>query len=327
MFWKDKNVFVTGADGFIGSWIAKRLVEEGANVFILVRDFKKPNISLDYHNLRKTSTLIQGDITDYDLMLRILNEKSIDSIFHLAAQPIIGVANRSPMSTFDTNIKGTWTVLEAARNSPIVKRIVVASSDKAYGDQDKLPYTEDQPLNGLYPYDASKVCTDVLARSYAKSFNLPVAVTRCANIYGGADFHLNRIVPGTIISVLKGETPVIRSDGTLEREYMYIEDAVDAYLTIAKNMDKKEVQGEAFNVGTERATTVIDLFNIIIKACGKNVKPKILNEAKGEIQKQYLHVEKIKRVLGWKAKTSVEEGIKKTVAWYKENMKFVSENH
>jgi len=321
MFWKGKNVFITGADGFIGSWITKALVEKGANVFVLIRDVKAPKISLDYHGLRDKVTIIPGDITDYECMLKIINEKSIDTVFHLAAQPLVWIAYRNPLSTFETNIKGTWNVLEAARNVPTVKRIVVASSDKAYGDQKKLPYTEDQPLNGLYPYDASKSCTDIITRCYHKTFGLPVAVTRLANIYGGADFHFDRIVPGTIVSVLKGETPVIRSDGKPERDYMYIDDAVSAYLTLAENLDRKEIQGEAFNFGTGNVISVIDFFNMIIKLCGKNVKPKVLNEAKTEIVRQYLDSTKAKKMLGWEAKVPLEEGLKKTIVWYKEYLK------
>ena len=320
MFWKKKNVFVTGADGFIGSWIAKEAVNRGANVFILARDLKKPKTSLDYHDLRKNTTIIQGDITDYDCILKILNEKSIDTIFHLAAQPIVWVASRNPSSTFNTNIKGTWTLLEAARNVPTVKRVVVASSDKAYGDQKVLPYTEDQPLNGLYPYDASKSCTDIIARCYHKTFGLPVAVTRCANTYGGADFHLDRIVPGTVVSVLKGDVPIIRSDGKLERDYIYISDVVDAYFAIAENLDKEEIQGQAFNIGTEKPISVLDLFNMIIRLCGKDVGPKVLNEAKYEIKKQYLAIGKAKNLLGWEPKVSLEEGLKSTIDWYREHI-------
>ena len=321
MEWKGKNVLVTGADGFIASWIAKELVDRWANVITIVRDIKKPRISLDLLGIRDKITVVQGDITDYDLVLRTFNEYSLDSCFHLAAQAIVGIANRSPVSTFDSNIRGTWTVLEAARNSKTIERVVVASSDKAYGDQEKLPYTEDMPLLGAYPYDASKACTDILSRCFAKTYGLPIAMTRCANVYGGADLHMDRIVPGTICAVLKGETPIIRSDGTPKRDYIYIKDVVNAYIALAENLGRKDVRGEAFNFGTEKPITVLDLFNKIIKICGKDVKPKILNEAKNEIQCQYLATEKARKVLGWGVKFSLDEGLKETVEWYKDYLK------
>jgi len=318
MGWKGKNVLVTGADGFIASWIAKELIARGTNVITIVRDIKKPRISLDLLGIRDKITVVQGDITDYDIVQRVLNEYSIDTCFHLAAQAIVGIANKSPISTFDSNIKGTWTILEAVRNSKSVERVIVASSDKAYGDQKKLPYTEDMPLLGSYPYDASKVCTDVLSRCFAKTYGLPIAVTRCANVYGGADLHMERIVPGTICSVLRGETPVIRSDGTPKRDYVYIKDVANAYLVLAENLGRKDVRGEAFNFGSEKPISVLELFNKIIKLCGKDVEPKILNEAKNEIQCQYLSTEKAKKLLGWSIKFSLDEGLKETVQWYKE---------
>jgi CDP-glucose 4,6-dehydratase len=321
MDWKGKNVLVSGADGFIASWIAKELIARGTNVITIVMDIKKPRISLDLLGIRDKITVVQGNITDYDIVQRVLNEYSIDTCFHLAAQAIVGIANKSPISTFDSNIKGTWTILEAVRNSKSVERVIVASSDKAYGDQKKLPYTEDMSLLGSYPYDASKVCTDVLSRCFAKTYGLPIAVTRCANVYGGADLHMERIVPGTICSVLRGETPIIRSDGTPKRDYVYIKDVVNAYLVLAENLGRKDVRGEAFNFGSEKPISVLELFNKIIKLCGKDVKPKILNEAKNEIQCQYLSTEKAKKLLGWSIKFSLDEGLKETVQWYKEYLK------
>lgn len=315
-FWKEKNVFVTGADGFIAGWIAERLVREGANVIVIVRDLKVKN-SFDALGFRKKVNIVQGDITDTLLMQRILNEFSVDYVYHLAAQAIVGTANRNPLTTFETNIKGTWNILEAARNCSTIKGVIVASSDKAYGDQEKLPYKEDQPLNGLYPYDASKVCTDVLTRCYFKTYGLPVAVTRNANTYGGGDMNFNRIVPGTIKSVLEGEVPIIRSDGTLERDYMYIKDAVDAYLLIGENMDRNDVKGQAFNFGVAKPVSVIELFDKIIKNCGRNVKPKILNQANNEIKKQYLCVDKVKKTFDWEPKYTLDAGLKETIEWYK----------
>ena len=319
-FWKGKNVFVTGADGFIGSWVAKALVEKGANVFVITRDIKKA-CSLDLFGLRNKVELIHGDIIDYSCVERVINEKSIDSVFHLAAQAIVGVANKSPLSTFESNIKGTWNVLEACRVNK-VERVVVASSDKAYGSQKKLPYTEESPLLGLYPYDASKACTDILARCYYTTYNLPVAVTRNANIYGGADLNFSRIVPDAICSLLEGKQLVIRSDGTPERDYMYVKDAANGYLLLAENMHRNEIKGQAFNFGTAKPISVLDLFSKIIKLTGKDgVKPKILGEAKNEIDRQFLAADKAKKLLNWTPKYSLEEGLKETIEWYKANLK------
>ncbi len=315
-FWKEKNVFVTGADGFIGGWVAKRLVDEGANVTVIVRDMKVEN-AFDSLVFRQKVNIVQGDIADTLLMQRIMNEFSIEYVYHLAAQAIVGIANKSPLSTFETNIKGTWNILEAARNCSSIKGVVVASSDKAYGDQEKLPYTEDQPLKGLYPYDASKVCTDVLTRCYFKTYGLPIAVTRNANTYGGGDMNFNRIVPQTIKSLIDGEVPVIRSDGLLERDYMYIKDAVDAYLLIGENMDREDVMGNAFNFGVGQPISVINLFNKMIKISGSKIKPKILNQASNEIKRQYLCVDKVKKTFGWEPRYSLDAGLKETMEWYK----------
>jgi len=314
MKWENSNVFITGADGFIGSWVAKGLVEKGANVIVIRRDIKKDG-GIRLQNLEDKVTLVEGDICDYETIEKYLNEYSIDSCFHLAAQPIVGIANKLPMSTFETNIKGTWTLMEALRNMKTIDRVVVASSDKAYGTHKELPYKEDQSLNGIYPYDASKACTDILSRCYAVSFDLPVAVTRLANVYGGADLHLDRIVPGTIISVMKGETPIIRSDGTPERDYMYAKDAASAYITLAEAMPK--FKGHGFNFGTETPISVLTLIKKIIELCSKDIKPKILGEAKNEIDRQYLGSEKAKTELGWAPKYSLEEGLKETIEWYK----------
>ena len=317
-FWNGKNVFITGSDGFIASWITKTLVSFGSNVTVVVRKPEKKN-ALDLLKIREKVNVVQGDILDLERMKEIFKKNKVEYCFHLAAQAIVGDANTSPLPTFECNIKGTWNVLEAARLCETLKGMVVASSDKAYGDQKVLPYNEEQPLNGLYPYDASKACTDIISRSYAKMYSLPIAVTRCANIYGGGDLHMRRIVPGTISSVLKGETPIIRSDGTLERDYMYIEDCVDAYLTLAENVHKPEIRSQAFNFGNGIPISVTTLFNKIISACGSDVKPKILGQNKGEINRQFLGVEKANTLLNWKASTPLKEGLEKTVKWYKEN--------
>jgi CDP-glucose 4,6-dehydratase len=322
-FWESKNVFITGADGFIGAWIAKTLVEKKANVFVIMRDIRRV-CSLDLLKIKDRLNIIHGDIIDLACVERIINEKEIDTVFHLAAQALVGIANQGPLSTFESNIKGTWNILEACRLNKNVKRVVVASSDKAYGVQKDLPYKEDAPLLGLFPYDASKVCADVLARCYHKTFNLPVAVTRNANTYGGADLNFSRIIPDAVCSVLKDKQFIIRSDGKFERDYMYVKDAVSAYLVLAENVEKDEVRGQAFNFGSGKPVSVLSLFEKIAEACGKKeIKPKILGAAKNEIDRQYLSIEKVKKMFSWQPKYSLEAGLKETVGWYKENLELV----
>jgi len=317
MNWKNQNVFVTGANGFVGSWITKALVEKGANVVVLIRD-DIPGSLLNcfddiYNNL---GGIVRGSITDYAAVERIFNEYEITICFHLAAQAIVGIANRSPLSTFESNIKGTWNVLEAARNTRTLQGIIVASSDKAYGEHDRLPYTEEFCLNALHPYDASKACADILARTYFNTYGLPVAVTRCANIYGGGDLNFSRIIPETIRFVLLDKNPIIRSDGTPVRDYMYIADAVDAYLLIAEKLEK--VKGEAFNFGTNSPVNVLELADKIIKLSGKtHLKPVIKGEAKGEINRQFLFSDKAKRMLGYNPKYTLDSGLNETLEWYK----------
>jgi len=320
MNWKNLNVLVTGADGFIGSWIANELVAKGADVITIVRDIKKQS-NLDVLGLRNKINIVHGDLISFETCSRVIQEYEIRTCFHIAAQAIVGTANASPLSTFESNIKGTWNILETARLSKFIKGIVVASSDKAYGVQKKLPYTEESPLLGLYPYDASKACADILARCYFTTYGLPVAVTRNANTYGPADLNFSRLIPDTVCSLLRNKKPVIRSDGTPERDYMYIKDAVNAYLTLASNLDRKNVQGEAFNFGTGKPVSVIELYNKIISLMGKKIRPKVLGEAKNEIDRQYLSIEKAKRILKWKPKYSLEEGLRETIKWYKDFFK------
>lgn len=322
-FWKDRNVFITGANGFVGSWITKELVKKGANAVVLIRDII-PRYSLLNDIYNELGAVINGSITDFPLIERIFNEYEIECCFHLAAQTIVGIANRSPLSTFESNIKGTWNILEAARTSKLIKRVVVASSDKAYGEQKSLPYTEDMCLLANHPYDASKACTDLLARSYYNTYGLPVAVTRCANIYGGGDLNFSRIIPDTIRSILHGDAPVIRSDGTPVREYMYVKDAVSAYLTLASQMDMKNVAGEAFNFGAEKPITVLELVNEILRVSGRNdLKPIIdgKGKTKGEIEKQFLSNEKARKVLKWQPEYDLATGLKETIQWYDEFFK------
>lgn len=315
-FWKNRNVFVTGCTGLLGSWLTKTLVERGANVTGLVRDLV-PKSNLNWSGFNDKINIVRGEIEDYFLLERTINEYEVDTVFHLAAQTIVTIANRNPLSTFESNIKGTWNILEACRRSPLVKRIVVASSDKAYGDQEKLPYDEDTSLEGRHPYDVSKSCSDLLCRAYFETYKLPVCVTRCGNFYGGGDLNFNRIVPGTIRSILNNGRPIVRSDGTLIRDYFYIEDAVEAYLLLAEKMEGLNIQGEAFNFSNEIQITVSELVNKVIKLMGSDLRPKILNKATNEIKHQYLSAKKAREMLGWKPKYTLEEGLARTIGWYR----------
>jgi len=313
--WKNSKVLVTGADGFIGSHVAKALVEKGSKVATIVRDIKKES-NIDVLGLKKNINIIHGDLINYADCERAINEYDIDFCFHIAAQAVVGTANRSPLSTFESNIKGTWNILEACRLSKTIKGLIIASSDKAYGQQKKLPYTEDSPLNGYFPYDASKACAEILAKSYFMTYSLPLAITRNANTYGPADMNLSRIIPDVITSLLKNKDPVIRSDATPERDYMYVKDAVAAYLVLAENLHKKEVIGQAFNFGTGKPISVLALYKKIISLMGKKIEPKILGEAKNEIDRQYLDSTKARKILGWETKYTLEQGLKETIAWY-----------
>lgn len=314
--WKNASVLVTGADGFIGSHVAKALIERGAEVSTIVRDVKKCS-NIELLGLKGKINVIHGDLVNYPDCERAINEYDVKFCFHIAAQAIVGPANRSPLSTFESNIKGTWNILEACRVLKTIKGLIVASSDKAYGQQKKLPYTEESPLNGYFSYDASKACAEILARSYFMTYSLPLAITRNANTYGPADINLSRLIPDVITRLIRNEDPIIRSDGTPERDYMYIKDAVSAYLTLAENLHRKEVIGQAFNFGTGKPITVLELYRKIIRLMGKSVEPKILGQAKNEIDRQYLDSQKALRVLNWKPKYSLDEGLNETIEWYK----------
>jgi len=316
-FWKWRNVFVTGCTGFLGCRLTGRLVSQGANVVGLVRD-SVPQSDFFRSKLDERITLVRGEVENYLLLERILNEYEIDTVFHLAAQPIVGTANRGSLSTFETNIKGTWNILEACRRAhPLVRRIIVASSDKAYGTQEQLPYTEQSSLRGSHPYDVSKTCADLIATSFFATYKLPVAITRCGNFYGGGDLNFNRLVCGTIRSVLQHETVTIRSDGTPLRDYIYIEDAVSAYIILAERLEALSLYGEAFNFSGGQPLSVLDLTNRILECMGKKNHPvQILNQAGGEIKDQYLSIEKAKTILNWQPRFSIEEGLRETIAWY-----------
>jgi len=317
-FWRDRPVFVTGATGLLGSWLVRRLVSEGADVVALVRDWVPRSILISSDLLGKITT-VRGDVRDQELLERVLGEYEIDTVFHLAAQTIVGVANRNPVSTLDTNIRGTWALLEAARRSPLVRSIVTASSDKAYGDHDVLPYDETAALQGEHPYDASKSCADLVARMYAVTCNVPVAITRCGNFYGGGDLNWNRLVPGTIRSVIRGERPVIRSDGTLIRDYFYVEDGAAAYMCLAEALHARPaLRGEAFNFSNELQVDVLALTRKILEQMGSRLKPDVRAEAKHEIQHQWLSAAKARRGLGWSPQFTLDEGLDRTIAWYRE---------
>ena len=313
-FWKNKNVFVTGANGFLGSWICSRLVNYGSHVIGLERDFFS-NSYLVLTETDKKIDLITGCLEDYHLVERILNEFDINICFHLGAQPIVITANRFPLSTFESNIRGTWNLLEAIRRNGKIERVVVSSSDKAYGSKEKMPYTEQSSLEGMNPYDFSKTCTDLLAQLYFKSYGLPIGIARCGNFFGPGDLNYSRIVPGTIRSLINNENPIIRSDGNYMRDYFYIEDVVDAYLVLAEQLHR--VRGEAFNFGTEKPISVKTIVKKIISISEKTqLKPIILNNSSGEIKIQYLSCKKAYNVLRWKFKTPLEDALQTTYKWY-----------
>jgi CDP-glucose 4,6-dehydratase len=319
-FWKNKNVFVTGCTGLLGSYLVKELIEQGANVTGLVRDHV-PQSNLYQGEHVKKMNIVQGALEDLPVIERALGEYEIDTVFHLAAQAIVGVANRNPVSTFEANILGTWNILEACRKHPLIKRVIVASSDKAYGDQENLPYDEDMPLQGKHPYDVSKSCADLISHTYFHTYGLPVCITRCGNLYGGGDLNFNRIIPQTIQLVLNGEAPEIRSDGTFVRDYFYIEDAVQAYLLLAEKMEELNLAGEAFNFSNEIQLTVLELVEKILKKMNSNLKPKVLNQGSNEIKHQYLSAEKARKLLNWTPAYTIDEGLEKTIGWYTEFFK------
>ena len=298
----------------------RRLVALGAGVVCLVRDWV-PRSELVADGLVGHVNVVRGDVRHQRTLERVLGEYEVRTVFHLAAQTTVGVANRNPVSTLDTNIRGTWALLEAARRSPTVEQIVVASSDKAYGDQDVLPYTEAAPLLGLHPYDVSKSCADLVARMYATTYGLPVCVTRCGNFYGGGDLNWNSIVPGTIRSVLRGERPVIRSDGQFVRDYFYIEDGVGAYLLLAEQLAARpDLAGAAFNFSNELQVSVADLVARILAVMQSDLEPDVRNEASNEIRSQYLDASKARALLNWAPRFTLEAGLQSTVAWYRQHL-------
>jgi len=317
-FWQDRPTLVTGATGLLGGWLVPRLLELGADVVCVVRDWI-PQCELVRTRVMDRAKVVRGDVRDQALVERALGEYEIVTVFHLAAQTIVGIGNRNPISTFETNVQGTWVLLESCRRSPTVRQIVVASSDKAYGRQEQLPYDEQTPLQGRHPYDVSKSCADLIAQAYAETYGLPVAITRCGNLYGGGDLNWNRIVPGTIRSILRGQRPVIRSDGRLVRDYFYVEDAAAAYTLLAERLaELPELRGQAFNLSNEQPVTVLDLVGRILSQMQSRLEPEVLNEAANEIGAQYLGAEKALRLLGWRPRFPLDEGLRRTIAWYRE---------
>jgi CDP-glucose 4,6-dehydratase len=316
-FWTDRPTFVTGATGLAGSWLVQRLHELGADIVCLVRDWA-PRSNLVHTGLIDSVKRVRGDVCDQALVERVLGEYEVDTVFHLAAQTIVGIANRNPVSTLQTNVAGTWSVLEACRRSPTVKNIVVASSDKAYGDAGGR-YGEDTPLQGRHPYDVSKSCADLIAQAFAATYNLPVTITRCGNFYGGGDLNWNRIVPGTIRSVLRGQTPVIRSDGSPVRDYFYIEDGAAAYIALAQAMElNRELRGHAFNFSNETEVTVLDMTRLILRLMHSSLEPEIRNEASNEIGYQCLSAAKAHEMLGWSPMFTLERAMQQTIDWYRQ---------
>jgi CDP-glucose 4,6-dehydratase len=317
-----RAVLVTGAQGFIGCWLAERLLNEGATVVVPRRDVE-PESRFVVDGIEGRCVVAQADILDYEAITRVLNEHDVSAVFHLAAQTIVGTANRSPLSTFETNVRGTYTVLEACRAVGVVgdpiERIVVASSDKAYGDHDELPYREGFALQPRYPYDVSKACTDMIARSYAITYDLPVGVTRFANIYGGGDLNWSRIVPDTARSLIKGQAPVIRSDGSPERDYLYVEDAVDAYLAVAASLADPALRGRAWNAGWGSPLAVSEIVDRLIAVSGVDVEPDVQGAGTphGEIDRQYLDSTAINTELGWEPTRTLDQGLAETYEWYK----------
>jgi CDP-glucose 4,6-dehydratase len=321
LFWRDRSVLLTGATGLLGGWLARHLLDRGAQITAVVRDWV-PQSEVVRTGMIERINVVRGDVADQELLERVLGEYEVENVFHLAAQTVVGIANSNPVSTFESNIRGAWCLLEACRRSPRVKSIVIASSDKAYGSQPKLPYAEEMPLQGRHPYDVSKSCADLIAQSYAHTFNLPVAITRCGNFYGGGDLNWNRIVPGTIRSALRSERPIIRSDGNYVRDYLYVEDGAEAYMTLGEQLSRDaKLRGAAFNFSTETPITVLDLVKRILQAMDSNLQPEIRNEVSYEIREQFLSAQRARQELRWMPQFTLDEGLKRTIAWYSELLK------
>ena len=315
--WTGRRVLITGATGLVGSWLTRWLVEAGSHVVTLIADWD-PQSELIRSGTINGTNVVNGRLEDADAVERAVNGHEVDSVFHLGAQTIVGTAHRAPRQTFESNVQGTWNVLEACRiMGGLVERIVVASSDKAYGAQSVLPYTEDTPLTGRAPYEVSKSCTDLISTSYAETYGLPVLIARCGNIYGGGDLNWSRIVPGTFRCLVRGEQLVIRSDGTYLRDYLHVDDVVAAYLHLAEFADRPDLRGQGFNFSDETPLSVMEIYRACCTAAGKqDVEPKILDEAVSEIRDQYLDASKARDILGWQASVDLASGLNRTYCWY-----------
>jgi len=324
-FWSHRRVFITGATGLVGSWLARDLVESGVYVVALVRDWDPLSEFMRSGTVHKTA-VVNGSLQDYATLERAISEHEIDTVFHLGAQALVGTAYRSPLITFESNIRGTYNVLEACRvHAGLVKTVVIASSDKAYGECQDLPYSEDMAPLGRHPYDVSKSCADLLAQAYFRTYSLPVVIARCGNIYGGGDLNWSRIIPGTIRSLIQSEPPLIRSDGTMIRDYIYIKDIIRAYKLIAEASERSEIMGEAFNFGPQEPISVSEVVDLLRNLMERqDLCPIILNQAKAEIPCQYLSAEKAAGLLNWRPKHSLESGLHETINWYRTFLKVPS---
>lgn len=318
-YWLERNVFITGATGMIGSFLVHELLERGSNITVLIQDLDMRSDLCRTGDIERVA-VVNGSLEDFSVLERAINRYEVSTVIHLGAQTIVSVAHKFPLSTFESNVRGTYNLLEACRvHSDSNIGVVIASSDKAYGEQPTLPYTEDMPLSGRHPYEVSKSCADMLGQSYYHTYRLPVIIARCGNVYGGNDLNFSRIIPGTIRSLFRGEAPVIRSDGTYVRDYVFVKDVVDAYLLLAENIDKKDVAGEAFNFSTEKPLTVLEIVETIKRVMQlEHLEPLVLSNAEWEIKSQYLNAGKAKRVLGWHPRYDLEQGLKETVAWYED---------
>jgi CDP-glucose 4,6-dehydratase len=321
--WQDRPVLVTGATGLLGGWLTRQLLDRGARVVALLRNPTPSRPLLSQETLSRLDVVV-GDVRDQELLSRTMGEFGIDTVFHTAAQAIVATANRDPVSAFDTNIRGTWTVLEAARQCSTIRAIIMTSSDKAYGEHAELPYVEEAPLQGSHPYDVSKSCADLIAKAYATTYGLPIAITRCGNFFGGGDLNWNRIVPGTIRSAINGERPVIRSDGTMVRDYLYIEDGASAHVLLAEALlERADLRGEAFNFSYEVQLNVLDFVRKVLERMGVAIEPEVRNEPTHEIQRQWLSAEKARRVLRWAPTLALDQALDRTIEWHRQ---FLAEN-
>ena len=317
-FWHGRKVLVTGATGLVGPWLVKELLARGSRVIALVRDIDPQSELVRSDDICKIQ-VVNGRCEDFWTLERAVSEHEIDTVFHLAAQSLVGIGFQSPLLTFESNIRGTYHLLEACRmHNKLVKRILIASSDKAYGTQSVLPYTEEMSLQGEFPYEVSKSCMDLISQSYYHAYNLPIAIGRFGNIYGGGDLNWSRIVPGTIRSLLNGERPVVRSDGSYVRDYIYVKDVAKFYVLLAECMEGENIQGQAFNISPGYPVSVLEIVNLLCKLMhNSNIEPIILNEAMGEIHSQYLSSKKAREKLNWQPLYSLQDGLSETIDWYR----------